>query len=192
MSRLRMPVSDRDHVLGSPAEASVILLEYGDYECPYCGMAQPIVHGLLESLGERICLAFRHFPLTQAHPHALHAAEAAEAAASQGAFWPMHELLYERQDRLDDESLIEYAGELGLDVELFAGELAAHQHEARVREDFMSGVRSGVSGTPSFFINGEPYRGSLDFESMLSALGYVVAVSHANAGPRGHAGTSTL
>ena len=190
MSRLRMPISARDHLLGSPDEAVVVLLEYGDYECPYCGMAQATVRGLIDALGERICLAFRHFPLTQVHPHALHAAEAAEAAASQGAFWPMHELLYERQERLDDESLVEYAAELGLDVDRFADELAAPVHEARVRDDFMSCVRSGVNGTPSFFINGEPYRGSYDLESMLGALGHVVATPHANAGKRGPAGTS--
>lgn len=137
-----------------------------------------------------MCLAFRHFPLTQVHPHAMHAAEAAEAAAAQGAFWPMHELLYERQERLDDESLIEYATELRLDADRFTVELAAHLHQPRVREDFMSGVRSGVGGTPSFFIDGQPYRGSYDLESMLGALGYVAAVSRANAGRGGAAGTS--
>ena len=190
MSQLRLPVSARDHVLGSPDDAAVILLEYGDYECPYCGMAQETVRGLVDALGERMCLAFRHFPLTQVHPHALHAAEAAEAAAAQGAFWPMHELLYERQQRLDDESLIEYAADLGLDVDRFADELATHVHEQRVRDDFVGGVRSGVNGTPSFFINGELYRGSYDLESMLGALGHVVAASHAHAGKRGPAGTS--
>jgi protein-disulfide isomerase len=190
MSQLRTPVSGRDHLLGSPDDAAIVLLEYGDYECPYCGMAQATVHGLVEALGDRLCLAFRHFPLTQVHPYALHAAEAAEAAAAQGAFWPMHELLYQRQDRLDDESLVEYAGELRLDVDRFADELASGLHEPRVREDFMSGVRSGVNGTPSFFINGERYQGSYDLESMLAALRYVMAAPNPGAGKRGPAGTS--
>ncbi|HZZ93760.1 MAG TPA: DsbA family protein [Usitatibacter sp.] len=184
MSQLRMPVTDRDHLLGSPDEAAIVLLEYGDYECPYCGMAQATVHGLIEALGEQMCLAFRHFPLTQVHPHALHAAEAAEAAAAQGAFWPMHELLYQRQQQLDDTSLVEYAGELGLDVDRFADELASGVHEARVREDFLSGARSGVNGTPSFFINGERYLGSYDLESMLAALRSVMPAPDARAGKR--------
>ena len=187
MSQLRLPVSARDHMLGSPDEAAVTLVEYGDYECPYCGLAQETVRGLVDALGDQLCLVFRHFPLTQVHPHALHAAEAAEAAAAQGAFWPMHELLYERQERLDDESLIEYAAELGLDMDRFADELAAHVHESRVREDFMGGVRSGVNGTPSFFINGELYRGSYDLESMMAALGPVAAAPRPGAGKRGPA-----
>jgi protein-disulfide isomerase len=169
VSRLRIPVTERDHLRGSLRAAAVVLLEYGDYECPHCAAAQPMIDTLSVMLGDRLCVAFRHFPLSQVHPHAQHAAEAAEAADAQSMFWPMHELLFE-QRLLDDSSLLEYADELGLDVERFASELRAGVHEPRVREDFMSGVRSGVNGTPAFFINGARYDGSHDLQSLLSAL----------------------
>lgn len=170
MSRLRVPVSERDHVRGSPSDAALVLVEYGDYECPYCAAAQPTVESLGAVLGDQLCTVFRHFPLSQIHPHAVRAAEAAEAAGAQGAFWPMHELLFERQAMLDDASLVGYADELALDLERFASDLRTGVHEPRVREDFMGGVRSGVNGTPTFFINGTRYDGSYDAQSMLAAL----------------------
>jgi protein-disulfide isomerase len=167
---LSIPVSDqRDHVLG-PAAAPVTLVEYGDFECPYCGEAHGILQRLLADRGERVRLVFRNFPLTQVHPHAQHAAEAAESAAAQGRFWEMHDLLYERQAALGDDDLVAYAGELGLDVGRFQAELWKHVYADRIREDFMGGVRSGVNGTPTFFINGHRHEGAWDLRSLSQAI----------------------
>jgi protein-disulfide isomerase len=166
---LTPPLGDRDHVLG-PAEAPVTLVEYGDYECPYCGAAHPIVASILERMGDSIRFAYRHFPLTQLHPHAHHAAEMAEAAGSRGRFWPMHDTLFRSQDALEDEDLIGYAGQLGIHPDWTADVLATHTFAARVREDFMSGVRSGVNGTPTFFINGVRHDGPWDEPALMEAL----------------------
>ena len=145
-------------------------MEYGDYECPYCGEAYPVVEELQRVLGDRLRFVFRHFPLTKMHPHALGAAEAAEAAGAQDMFWEMHDLLYENQDALDDEDLVRYAKELRLDVPRFVKEMEAHTHAERVREDFSSGVRSGVNGTPTFFINGARHDGPFNLESLMAAI----------------------
>jgi protein-disulfide isomerase len=167
---LTLPVSeDRDHIEG-PTEAAVTLVEYGDYECPYCGAAYPIINEVQSRMGARLRFVFRNFPITTSHPHAEQAAETAEAAATQGKFWQMHDLLYENQRRLRDPDLRDYAERLALDVERFDKELAEHVHAARVREDFMSGVRSGVNGTPTFYINGARHDDSYDVETMLAAL----------------------
>jgi protein-disulfide isomerase len=167
---LTMPVAeDRDHIQG-PAEAAVTLVEYGDYECPYCGAAYPIIKQVQARMGERLRFVFRNFPITTSHPHAEQAAEAAEAAGAQGSFWRMHDLLYENQRRLRDQDLRAYAEQLGLDLELFDRELADHVHAERVREDFMSGVRSGVNGTPTFYINGVRHDDSYEIETLLAAL----------------------
>jgi protein-disulfide isomerase len=162
-------VSARDHVQG-PADAPVTLLEYGDYQCPYCGAAHPIVKALQRHLGDNLRFAFRHFPLATIHEYAEGAAEAAEAAGAQGKFWQMHDTLFENQPALDFESLVGYAEELGLDVERFAMDLENQVHAPRVREDFISGIRSGVNGTPTFFINGVRHEGSFDVETMLEAI----------------------
>jgi protein-disulfide isomerase len=165
-----MPVTeDRDHIQG-PADAPVTLLEYGDYECPYCGAAYPIVKEVQARIGERLRFVFRNFPITTSHPHAERAAEAAEAAAAQGSFWRMHDVLYENQKRLGDEDLRTYAQQVGLDLDVFDRELAEHVHTARVQEDFMSGVRSGVNGTPTFYVNGARYDDSYDLDTLLGAL----------------------
>jgi protein-disulfide isomerase len=121
-------------------------------------------------MGDRLRFVFRNFPITTAHPHAEQAAEAAEAADAQGRFWPMHDHLYENQQRLNAGDLVAYAGKLGLDVDRFERELREHVHEARVREDFMSGVRSGVNGTPTFYINGVRHDDSYEFDTLLGAL----------------------
>ena len=160
---------DRDHIQG-PADAAVTLVEYGDYECPYCGAAYPIVKELQARMGDRLRFVFRNFPITTSHPHAEQAAEAAEAGAAQGRFWEMHDLLYENQTQLRDQDLHGYAEQLGIDVERFDKDLAEHVHAPRVREDFMSGVRSGVNGTPSFYVNGARHDDSYDFETLLDAL----------------------
>jgi protein-disulfide isomerase len=162
-------VSPRDHVQG-PADAPVTLLEYGDYQCPYCGAAHPVVKVVQGYLGDNLRFAFRHFPLTTVHEYAEGAAEGAEAAGAQGKFWEMHDKLFENQPALDYDSLFGYAEELGLDVERFATELENGVYAPRVREDFISGVRSGVNGTPTFFINGVRHEGSFDLETMLEAI----------------------
>jgi protein-disulfide isomerase len=167
---LTFPVGEgRDHVQG-PADAAVTLLEYGDYECPYCGAAYPIIKEVQARLGERLRFVFRNFPIATSHPHAEQAAEAAEAAAAQGKFWEMHDLLYENQKRLRDEDLRSYAERLGLDLDLFDQDLSGHVHAARVHEDFMSGARSGVNGTPTFYIDGVRYDDSYDLDTLLPAL----------------------
>jgi protein-disulfide isomerase len=164
-----MPVAqDRDHVRG-PANSPVTLVQYGDYECPYSGAAYPIIKKVQSRLNERLRFVFRNFPI-DSHPHAQQAAEAAEAANSQDKFWEMHDLLYENQRHLRDEDLRGYAENLGLDVELIAKELDEHLHATRVHDDFLSGVRSGVNGTPTFYINGVKHDGAYDMETLLAAL----------------------
>lgn len=167
--KLHPPVSERDHIQG-PANASVTLVEYGDYECPACGQAYWTIKKLQQSLAGRLRFVFRNFPLTNIHPHAEHGAEAAEAAATQRKFWEMHDVLFENQSALEDEDLGEYASDLGLDAERLLAEIESGAHTGRVREDFQSGVRCGVNGTPTFFINGLRYDGAYDVESLLAAL----------------------
>jgi protein-disulfide isomerase len=169
-ARLTLPVSSRrDHCRG-PDTAPVILLEYGDYECPHCGKAYVTIKTIRDYFGDQLRFAFRNFPLTQVHPHAQHAAEAAEAAGAQGMFWEMHDMLYENQDALDDPSLREYALFLELDMDRFDFEMMEHVHAKRVREDFMSGVMSGVNGTPTFYLNGIRYDGSSNEGSLMAAI----------------------
>jgi protein-disulfide isomerase len=168
-ARLTLPVSQRDHRRG-PETALVTVVEYGDYECPYCGEAYPIVKEIQRRLRDQLCFVFRNFPLSQSHPHAEHAAEAAEAAAEQEKFWQMHDYLFEHQKALDDAHLVQYAVALHLDEEKFKREMTAHVHANRVREDFLSGVRSGVNGTPTFFINGGRHDDSYALETLLAAI----------------------
>jgi protein-disulfide isomerase len=167
--KLVLPVGKRDHIQG-PATAFVTLVEYGDYECPYCGQAYIVVKALQRQLGDQMRFVFRNFPLTTVHPHAENAAEVAEAAGAQHKFWPMHDILFEHQSALSDRYLKEYAAQLGLVVLRLTREMVEHRYAPRVREDFMSGVLSGVNGTPTFFINGLRYDGSSDPVSMLEAI----------------------
>ena len=168
-ARLTVPVSQRDHQQG-PATAPVTLVEYGDYECPYCGEAYPIVKEIQRRLGDRMRFVFRNFPLTQSHPHAQHAAEAAEAAAVQGKFWEMHDLLFPRQAALDAGHLLAYVRELELDAVRVERELEQEVYRARVRHDIESGLQSGVSGTPMFFINGRRHEEPGDARTLQAAL----------------------
>ena len=168
-ARLTVPVGERDHVQG-PATAPVTLVEYGDFECPYCGKAHGVVKALQKGLGRRLRFVYRHFPLTTAHPHAERAAEAAEAAGAQGMFWEMHDLLFENQEALEDDALMGYAEALGLDLDQFAADLVSHTYAPRVREDFLGGVRSGVNGTPTFFVNGVRHDGPCDLDTMLETI----------------------
>lgn len=156
--RLVTPVNDADHVAGSP-DAAITLVEYGDFECPHCGRAYPVLQRLQEQMGDDLRLVFRNFPLRESHPHAEHAAESAEAAAERGEFWAMHDQLFEHQDALEDEDLAGYAAAIGLDPETVAEDLDAGTFQPKVRDDFMDGVRSGVNGTPTFFVNGRRYDG---------------------------------
>jgi protein-disulfide isomerase len=169
MIALTLPEPERDHLYGS-ADGSIRLLEYGDYECPFCAEAQPIIKEIQRRLGDDLLFAFRHFPLTNIHPHSKHAAEAAEAAGAQGNFWGMHDILFENQDALEDEYLAAYAAELGLDVARLIREVTSIIYAQRIREDFKSGMRGGVNGTPTFFINGERYDGARDLKHLLNAL----------------------
>jgi protein-disulfide isomerase len=169
VATLKPPVGPKDRMHGPP-DAPVTLVEYGDYECPYCGEAYPIEKALLERLGDQICVVFRNFPLAESHPHAEEAAEAAEAAGAQGKFWEMHDMLYENQDALEPEDLVQYARALKLELPRFVIEMREHVYAEREREDFRSGVRSGVNGTPTFFINGAQHNGPFDLGSLLAAI----------------------
>ena len=168
-SKLALPIGGRDHIQG-PIDAPFTLLEYGDYECPFCGAAYPEIKAVQEALGDRLCFAFRNFPLVNSHPHAQHAAEAAEAAGVQGRFWEMHDLLFEHQKALKGEDLARYAAALRLDAHRVMAEILAGEHAARVREDFRSGARGGVNGTPTLFINGVRFTGQPDADDLLAAL----------------------
>jgi formate-nitrite transporter family protein len=169
MSTLSLPLSERDHVVG-PEDARVTLVEYGDFECPHCGALHPVVQAARKSFGRNLRFGFRHFPLRSSHPHALAAAKAAEAAAEQGRFWEMHDRLYRRQTELADADLERHARELGLDVDRFRRSLGDQAHEVRIREDLASASQSGARGTPSLFINGELYQGSLERDEIFAAL----------------------
>ena len=178
-AQLVVPVTERDHTAG-PSNAPVTLVEYGDFECPYCGRAEPIVESVRRHMGDNMRFVYRHFPLAEAHPHAQHAAEASEAAGAQGKFWEMHDILYANQRALENEDLITYAAKLGIDAERFLSELAAGAFTRKVRDDFRGGVRSGVNGTPTFFINGYRYDGSwADVEGFTQALTDAAAQAHA-------------
>jgi protein-disulfide isomerase len=168
--RLKLPVGKKDHVQGSP-DAKVTLIEYGDYQCPYCGEAHGIVKRVQEKFGSDLRFVFRNFPLTEVHPRAEFGAEMAESAADQGKFWEMHDFLYEHQSYLSNEEFfLKYAEKLGLDAQRIRKEIATHVHAPRIHEDFIGGVRSGVNGTPTFFINDLRHNGDYQFETLVSAI----------------------
>jgi len=168
-SRLTLGVSERDHVVGAE-DAPVTLVEYGDYQCPYCGQAYPIVKELRRLLGSRVRFVFRNFPLREVHPHAEAAAEAAEAAGAQGKFWEMHDALFENQSDLRGAALLSYAARLVADAPRWTHDLSSHAFRSRVQEDFESGVSSGVRGTPTFYVNGRRHDGPFDLDSLLAAV----------------------
>ena len=175
---LSQPVSAQDHAEG-PGNAPLTLVEYGDYQCPYCGAAYPVVKRLQKRFGKKLRFVFRNFPLTQAHPYALIAAEAAEAAALQGKFWEIHDLLFEQQTLLKPDIIILWAKKTGLNLEQFGNDVKQSIVEKRIKEDRQTGIRSGVNGTPTFFINGTRYDGSPDYDSLLAALESELAVRSA-------------
>jgi len=178
VDHLSQPVNARDHAAGSP-DAPVTLVEYGDFECPFCGMAYPEIKDIRQRLGDRLRFVYRHFPRPE-HPHARHAAEAAEAAAAQGEqhFWAMHDALFEHQHALEDAQLVLYASDIGLDTGRFSQDLGQHIYRHRIQEDLESGAHSGVHGTPTLFVNGVRYEGLPStaelYRVLLSELGDVV------------------
>jgi protein-disulfide isomerase len=173
-ARLTLPVGDRDHVEGNP-DAPITLLEYGDFQCPQCGQAYPIVKQLRAAFGPRMRFVFRNFPLTNIHPDAQRAAEAAEWAASLGAFWRMHDSLYEDRQHLSVRHILDRVRSFGLDPLALEQAWAHHTFIARVKEDFLSGIKSGVSGTPSFFINGVLHEGEWTLEGLTAAVEQALA-----------------
>jgi protein-disulfide isomerase len=169
MADLTEPVHAGDHVRG-PADAELVLVMYGDFECPYCAAAQGILRRVEERLGDRLQFVFRHFPLDWLHPHALHAAQAAEAATAQGAFWEMHDALYAARGRLEDADLVAHAEGLGLDAAAVDAALRAGTYADRVAHDRETAIASGVTGTPGFFANGRRVEGAFDAGSLVIAL----------------------
>jgi len=163
------PIGPSDHILGD-VDAPITLLEYGDYECPYCGRAHPVVMEVLRRAGSDVRFVFRHFPLVELHPHALEAAEAAEAAGAQGQFWPMHESLIEHQRALDPKNLSRYAASLNLDLAQFEADLSTDRHLAKIERDIESGLRASVKGTPTFFIQGVQFEAPWSVDTLLAAL----------------------
>jgi protein-disulfide isomerase len=169
MSTLKVPLTPRDHILG-PGNAPVMLVEYGDYECPHCAAAHPVVKLVLKHFGDTIRFVFRHFPLSQVHPNAEAAAESAEYCGAYGRFWEMHDGVYENQDQLGLPLLFSLAGALGLSEAELREALVSGTYEGKVKSDFLGGVRSGVNGTPSFFINGRRHDGSYAYSDLVSAV----------------------
>jgi protein-disulfide isomerase len=169
MSSLKIPVRPEDHIEGD-VNAPCTLVEYGDYQCPHCGRAYPIVKHVQKHFGKRLRFVFRNFPLNEIHPQAESAAETAEFAAAQGRFWETHDALFENQSRFSPAFFPELAQKLGLDAADLRDALATEKYRAHVRSDFMSGARSGVNGTPTFFINGLRLDGPWDYEDLVGAI----------------------
>lgn len=171
---LKIPVRPEDHIEGE-AEAPCTLVEYGDYQCPHCGRAYPIVKRVQKHFGKRLRFVFRNFPLNEIHPYAETAAETAEFAAAAGKYWEMHDALFENQSRFGPSFFPELAQKLGLDAAALQGALAEGRYRAHVKSDFMSGARSGVNGTPTFFINGQRLDGSWEYEDLVAAIDAALA-----------------
>ena len=169
MAKLKPPVNDEDHIEGS-IQSPVIFLEYGDFQCPYCGAAYPIVKQIQKKFGDKLGFVFRHFPLAESHPYAQISAVASEAAALQGKFWPMHDLIYENQTRLSPKALLTMAESLKLDLKKFQKDIQDPALIEKVETSFESGIDSGVNGTPSFYVNGVKYEGPYDLPSLSHAI----------------------
>lgn len=168
---LVLPVGQRDHVQGL-LTAPIVMVEYGDYQCPYCAEAAGIVQELLDQFGDRLCYVFRHFPLTEIHSRAMRAAEAAEAAAAQNQFWQMHYCLLAYQSALTDPDLFQYARDLELDINQFESDLNNEHRLHHIQEDLITGINSGVDSTPTFFINGVYYAGNWDLNTLMNVIGH--------------------
>jgi len=171
---LRIPVSDQDHIQGNP-DAPCTLVEYGDYECPHCGHAYPIVKRIQKHFGKKLRFVFRNFPLAEMHPHAESAAETAEYAGAHGKFWEMHDALFENQESLGGSLYLQLARQLALSPQELRAAVESRDFLARVKSDFTGGVRSGVNGTPTFFINGKRHDASFEYEDLLQAINAALA-----------------
>ena len=170
MSKLRIPINDKDQKAGDE-KAKVILVEYGDYQCPHCGAAHPLVKQLLKEYGRKILFVFRNFPLQEAHPAAMMAACSAEAAGVQKKFWEMHDLIFEHQDELDENDMTPFAGAIHLDLKEFKHDVQSRDIVQKVESDFEGGIRSGVNGTPTFFLNGNRLNSyDASYESLAEAV----------------------
>lgn len=169
MTVLKVPVTSEDHIQGNP-KAPITLVEYGDYQCPYCGQAYPIVKQLQEYFGDQLCFVFRNFPLTEVHEYAKASACTAEFAGTYNKFWEMHDLLYENQENLDPEHIKQLVESLGLNTHQLENAMREGTFDRKIQKDFMGGVRSGVNGTPSFFINDHRFNGSYDYDSLVNAI----------------------
>jgi len=176
MNQLIFPVNSKDHIFGNPT-AAIELVEYGDYECPYCGRAYPIVKNIQRQLGRELKFVFRNFPLRKIHPNAFIASIATEAAGLQDKFWEMHDIIFENQKTLDTENIFLFARKLGLEIELFKNDIQQKSLIDKVEKDFESGIRSGVNRTPTFFINGKKYDGDWDGEQLLQYLKNLITYS---------------
>ncbi len=174
---LTPPVNKQDHIKGV-RNAAIQLVEYGDYQCPHCAAAHPIVNAIERLFNGRMAFVYRHFPLAEAHPWAEAAAIAAEAADRQGKFWLMHNMLFQYQQQLSPRALLVFAEELELNIKSFKADISDPALAEKVESHFESGVRSGVNGTPSFFINGYKYNGSYDFDSLSAAIGAMLTENH--------------
>jgi protein-disulfide isomerase len=166
---LRVPVGEQDHIQGS-ADAKYTLVEYGDYECPHCGHAYPIVKRVQKHFGKKLRFVFRNFPLAEMHPHAESAAESAEFAGAQGKFWEMHDALFENQQQLGGALYLKLAQQIGLSPQDLRAAVEQREYLPRVKADFTGGVRSGVNGTPTFFINGKRHDASFEYEDLVAAI----------------------
>jgi len=169
MATLKVPVNAADHAQG-PEQAPITLVEYGDYECPHCGHAYPIIKLVQKHFGQRLRFVFRNFPLNESHPNAEAAAETAEFAATHGRFWEMHDGIYQNQANIGPELFLELAETLELSAPDLAAALETEEYAPRVKQDFLGGVRSGVNGTPTFFINGTRHDGPFEFENLVGAI----------------------
>lgn len=179
MSELTVPVTPDDHCQGE-ADAKCTLVEYGDYQCSYCGQAYPIIQQLQKHFGVDLRFVFRNFPLSEIHPNAEHAAETAEFAGTNGEFWQMHDLLYQNQAALDDENLLVLASRLHLSKDELREALHAETYQPWVKADFLGGVHSGVNGTPTFFVNGQRHDGGFDFDTLADAVRQQVETAEKN------------
>jgi protein-disulfide isomerase len=166
---LSVAVGKSDHAQG-PENAPITLVEFGDYQCPYCADVHSMIQSIIKTMGANLRFVFRHMPLNEVHPFAQYAAEAAEAAGAQGKFWEMHDAIYDHQSDLGSDLLHRLALMLNLDIPRFEAELEARRYRPRVKRDFMGGMRSGVAATPTFFINGDRYDGIIGERAMIAAL----------------------
>jgi protein-disulfide isomerase len=172
--QLTIPVNERDHSQGTTT-ATVTLVLYGDYECPYTRQAATVIRALQPQVGEPLRFVFRNFPLLEIHPHALHAAEAAESAAAQGKFWEMYDYIFHHQHTLEDADLLHFAQAIGLDVATFTQDMNEHRFLSRIEEDVESGIQSGVEGTPTLYLNGVLSQGSWEHDALLAAITHATA-----------------